>query len=60
MRRRTLIALIVAVGATWHAGAESAAQTFRDKLANAEPCPMCPELVVVPAGRFTLGSPPDE
>jgi formylglycine-generating enzyme required for sulfatase activity len=23
-------------------------------------CPVCPELVVIPAGRFTMGSPPDE
>jgi formylglycine-generating enzyme required for sulfatase activity len=28
-------------------------QTFRD-------CPDCPEMVVVPAGNFTMGSPPNE
>ncbi len=30
-----------------------AAQPFKD-------CPDCPELVVVPAGSFTMGAPPDE
>jgi formylglycine-generating enzyme required for sulfatase activity len=28
-------------------------KSFRD-------CPDCPEMVVVPAGSFTMGSPPDE
>jgi formylglycine-generating enzyme required for sulfatase activity len=23
-------------------------------------CPECPELVVIPAGQFVMGSPPDE
>jgi hypothetical protein len=32
-------------------------QTFHDLLANGPPCPMCPEMVVVPAGSFTMGSP---
>jgi formylglycine-generating enzyme required for sulfatase activity len=32
----------------FHAG-----QTFRD-------CPECPEMVVIPAGSFTMGSPPNE
>jgi hypothetical protein len=35
-------------------------QSFRDRLANGEPCPFCPEMVVVPAGVFTMGSPPGE
>jgi hypothetical protein len=32
-------------------------QSFRDRLADGQPCPMCPELVVVPAGSFKMGSP---
>jgi formylglycine-generating enzyme required for sulfatase activity len=35
-------------------------QSFRDRLANGQPCPMCPEMVVVPAGSFILGSPANE
>jgi formylglycine-generating enzyme required for sulfatase activity len=35
-------------------------QSFRDRLANGEPCPLCPELVVVPNGSFTMGSPESE
>jgi formylglycine-generating enzyme required for sulfatase activity len=33
---------------------------FRDGLANAQPCPMCPEMVVVPSGSFTMGAPVSE
>lgn len=32
------------------------AQSARDALADGVPCPFCPEMVVVPAGRFTMGS----
>jgi formylglycine-generating enzyme required for sulfatase activity len=35
-------------------------QNFQDRLANGQPCPMCPEMVVAPAGTFMMGSPPDE
>jgi formylglycine-generating enzyme required for sulfatase activity len=35
-------------------------QSFRDRLANGEPCSACPEMVVVLAGTFTMGSPPSE
>ena len=35
-------------------------QAFRDQLANGEPCAMCPEMVVVPAGEFIMGSPENE
>jgi formylglycine-generating enzyme required for sulfatase activity len=35
-------------------------QSFRDRLANGEPCSVCPEMVKVPAGTFTMGSPPSE
>jgi formylglycine-generating enzyme required for sulfatase activity len=35
-------------------------QSFRDRLADGQPCPQCPEMVVVPAGTFTMGSPPTE
>jgi hypothetical protein len=30
-------------------------QSFRDRLADGQPCPMCPEMVVAPAGTFTMG-----
>jgi formylglycine-generating enzyme required for sulfatase activity len=35
-------------------------QSFRDLLADGSPCPMCPEMVVAPAGTFTMGSAPSE
>jgi formylglycine-generating enzyme required for sulfatase activity len=35
-------------------------QSFHDRLANGAPCPMCPEMVVAPAGSFTMGSPASE
>jgi formylglycine-generating enzyme required for sulfatase activity len=34
--------------------------SFRDNLANGEPCPKCPEMVAVRPGKFTMGSPEDE
>jgi formylglycine-generating enzyme required for sulfatase activity len=33
-----------------------AGKTFQDRLADGNPCPMCPEMVVVPAGEFLMGS----
>ncbi len=36
-----------------HGNAFRAGQSFRD-------CPDCPEMVVIPAGSFVMGSPPDE
>jgi formylglycine-generating enzyme required for sulfatase activity/uncharacterized caspase-like protein len=35
-------------------------ESFRDRLVDGRPCPECPEMVVVPAGEFTMGSPPGE
>jgi formylglycine-generating enzyme required for sulfatase activity len=35
-------------------------QSFRDPLADGSPCPMCPEMVAVPKGSFTMGSPSGE
>src|SRR5215207_7369857 len=35
-------------------------ESFRDPLMGGQPCPVCPEQLVVPAGRFILGSLPNE
>jgi formylglycine-generating enzyme required for sulfatase activity len=35
-------------------------QSFRDRLVDGQPCPTCPEMVVVPAGDFMMGSPENE
>jgi formylglycine-generating enzyme required for sulfatase activity len=35
-------------------------ESFIDRLADGQPCPQCPEMVIVPAGKFTMGSPPTE
>jgi formylglycine-generating enzyme required for sulfatase activity len=35
-------------------------QSFRDRLVDGQPCPTCPEMVVVPAGDLMMGSPEDE
>jgi formylglycine-generating enzyme required for sulfatase activity len=35
-------------------------QIFRDAQSSGASCPVCPELVVVPAGTFTMGSPTSE
>ena len=35
-------------------------KSARDRLADGSPCSFCPEMVGVPAGRFTMGSPASE
>ena len=35
-------------------------QSFRDRLVDGQPCPTCPEMVVVPAGNVMMGSPENE
>jgi formylglycine-generating enzyme required for sulfatase activity len=35
-------------------------KSFRDRTAEGAPCPECPEMVVVPAGTFTMGATPPE
>jgi formylglycine-generating enzyme required for sulfatase activity len=35
-------------------------ESFRDRLVDGEPCPTCPEMVVVPAGDLMMGSPETE
>ena len=44
----------------WALSVTPGSKTFQDRLADGNPCPMCPEMVVVPAGTFTMGSPPSE
>ena len=36
--------------------APGSGQAARDRLANGQPCPMCPEMVVAPSGSFAMGS----
>jgi formylglycine-generating enzyme required for sulfatase activity/serine/threonine protein kinase len=36
------------------------ARSFRDRLASGEVCATCPEMVVVPVGRYSMGSPKAE
>jgi uncharacterized caspase-like protein len=43
----------------WVRGMASAESLFQEKC-HFEDCPNCPEMAVVPAGRFTMGSPADE
>jgi formylglycine-generating enzyme required for sulfatase activity len=40
--------------------APGSGRSARDQLTDRSPCPFCPEMVVVPAGRFTMGSPENE
>jgi formylglycine-generating enzyme required for sulfatase activity len=35
-------------------------KSARDQLTDGSPCPFCPEMVVVPAGSFSMGTTPDE
>jgi formylglycine-generating enzyme required for sulfatase activity len=35
-------------------------QSFRDTLVDGQPCPFCPEMVIVPSGSFIMGSPKGE
>jgi formylglycine-generating enzyme required for sulfatase activity len=42
------------------AGSKASGESFRDRLANGQPCPDCPEMVVIPAGSFIMGSPVNE
>jgi formylglycine-generating enzyme required for sulfatase activity len=35
-------------------------ESFRDRLADGRPCGDCPEMMVIPAGSFMMGSPPSE
>ena len=41
-------------------GAQQTGETFRDRNADGSECAVCPEMVVVPAGSFTMGSPDTE
>jgi formylglycine-generating enzyme required for sulfatase activity len=46
-------ACAVAIGLAFPAFGQGAGSTFRD-------CPQCPEMVVVPSGRFLMGAAPGE
>jgi formylglycine-generating enzyme required for sulfatase activity len=53
------------VAITWLAaatplGAQQTGETFRDRNADGSECVVCPEMVVVPAGSFIMGSPDTE
>ncbi len=48
-----LVLVTLAVSATASAQGLKPGETFRD-------CPECPEMVVIPAGNFTMGSPANE
>jgi formylglycine-generating enzyme required for sulfatase activity len=52
------IALLVAQMA--QAEDKLAGESFRDRLSDGQACLDCPEMVVIPAGSFILGSPSDE
>ena len=41
-------------------GGQTVGQVFADTLKDGSPCGFCPEMVVVPPGSFTMGSPADE
>ncbi len=41
-------------------GAQQTGETFRDRNADGSGCAVCPEMVVVPTGSFTMGSPDTE
>ncbi len=41
-------------------GVGTVESVFRDRRADGSECPECPELVVIPAGSFTMGSPASE
>jgi formylglycine-generating enzyme required for sulfatase activity len=67
--RPTLLiaAWIVAVGGIMlvappvaHAEEKQPGESFRDRLVDGQPCPDCPEMIVIPAGSFIMGSPPHE
>jgi formylglycine-generating enzyme len=42
------------------ASATHEVSSLHDRLADGQPCPTCPEMIVVPSGAFTMGSPFDE
>ena len=66
MSRTTLLARAVvcvaslAIAHAAEAEEKASGESFRDRLANGQPCPDCPEMVVIPAGSFMMGSPVSE
>jgi formylglycine-generating enzyme required for sulfatase activity len=59
---RIMVALACLCGhvATSVAQDKNPGENFRDRLATGQPCPDCPEMVVIPAGSFMMGSPVNE
>jgi formylglycine-generating enzyme required for sulfatase activity len=60
MARRALIVLAGTLTLLLSGSTPSFGGSFRDALADGRPCPMCPELLVAPAGQFVMGSPAAE
>ena len=58
---------VMAVSVVWlslavlnSATANEPPSTFRDTLVDGTHCLFCPDMTILPAGSFTMGSPPDE
>ena len=52
--------LLLVAAASIFSTAAAAAQAQPDPGTTFRDCDVCPEMVVVPAGSFSMGSPPDE
>src|SRR5262245_54618755 len=55
-----VLVIVLLVAQMAQAEDKLAGESFRDRLSDGQPCPDCPEMVVIPAGSFIVGSPSDE
>jgi formylglycine-generating enzyme required for sulfatase activity len=55
-----LLAIVLLMAKIANAEDKLAGESFRDRLSDGQPCPDCPEMMVIPAGSFIVGSPPNE